>query len=133
MHQSRARYVTEALVKYARNGNGNAEVLGQWAEHYNGGFHAPGSVTLKDLQFEYSMEDDEWGSCIRWWFTIAGELYARGAPIPEEWQYKPGLHPVDADDYQAPLVTGATTDVLMRFVEDIEDDAKRLKAAGEDY
>ena len=63
-----------------------------------------------------------------WWFTVAGELYTRGAPIPEEWRYKPGLHPVDPDDHNAPLVAGAPTDVLMRFIEDVEDDAKRLKA-----
>lgn len=127
------RYITEKLIEHARDGSGNAEVLKQWAEHYNAGFHAPGSVTLKDLQFEYSMEDDGWGSCMRWWFTIAGELYARGAPIPKEWQYKPGLHPIDRDDHNTPLVAGAPTEVLMRFMDDIEDDAKRLKAEGKDY
>jgi hypothetical protein len=68
-----------------------------------------------------------------WWFGIAGELHTRGAPIPEEWKYKPGLHPVDPDDDNAPLVAGAPTEVLMRFMEDIEDDAKRLKAEGKDY
>jgi hypothetical protein len=127
------RYVNEKLCEHARDGSGNAKVLEQWAEHYNAGFHAPGSVTLEDLQFEYSMEDDEWGACMGWWFTIAGELYTRHAPIPEEWQYKPGLHPADPDDHKAPIVAGASTDVLMRLMEDIEDDAKRLKAEGKDY
>jgi hypothetical protein len=27
------------------------------------------------------MEDDEWGACMGWWFTIAGELYTRVAPM----------------------------------------------------
>ena len=70
---------------------------------------------------------------MHWWFAIAGELYTRGEPIPDEWRYKPGIHPVDPDDHNAPLVAGARTEVLMRFMEDIEDDAKRLKAEGKDY
>jgi hypothetical protein len=127
------RYVNEKLTEHARDGSANTEVLKQWAEHYNAGFHEPGSTTLEGLQFEYSLEHDEWSACIGWWFTIAGELYARGAPIPEEWQYKPGTHPVDPDDHNAPLVAGAPTEVLMRFMEDIGDDAKRLKAEGKDY
>jgi hypothetical protein len=45
------RYVNEKLTEHARDGSGNAEVLEQWAKHYNVGFHAPGSVTLEDLQF----------------------------------------------------------------------------------
>jgi hypothetical protein len=27
---------------------------------------------------------DEWGDCTRWWFAIAGELYTRGEPLPDE-------------------------------------------------
>jgi hypothetical protein len=30
-------------------------------------------------------------------------------------------------------VASATTETLMRFMEDIEDDVKRLKAEGKDY
>jgi hypothetical protein len=128
------RYVNEALVKYARNGGDtmDRDVLATWAEHYNAQVYDPGSVTLEDLQFEYSMEDDDWGSCMSWWFTIAGELHTRGAPIPAEWKYQPGLHPVDPDDHKAPIIAGATSEVLLRFMEDIEDDAKRLRAQGKD-
>jgi hypothetical protein len=127
------RYINEKLTEHARKGSGNAEVLKAWAERYNAVVYEPGCVILEDLQFEYSMEDDDWGTCMSWWFTIAGELYSRGAPIPEDWRYQPGLHPVNPDDCNAPLVAGATTDVLMRFMEDIKDDAKRLKADGKDY
>jgi hypothetical protein len=127
------RYVNEKLTEHARDGSGDAEVLKQWSERYNSSLFEPGSVTLKDLQFEYSLEDDEWSACMGWWFGIAGELHTRGAPIPKDWQYKPGLHPVDPDDHNSPLVAGAPTEVLMRFMEDIEDDAKRLKAEGKDY
>jgi hypothetical protein len=65
------------------------------------------------------MEDDEWGAVMHWWFVIAGELYTRGVPIPEDWQYKPGLHPVDFDSRESFIVAGATTEVLMRFMEDV--------------
>ena len=126
------RYVNEKLTEYARDGSGTLQVLEKWSKRYNVSLFAPGSVTLEDLKFEYSLEDDEWGACMGWWFSIAGELHTRGAPIPE-WKYKPGLHPVDPDDDNAPLVAGAPTEVLMRFMEDIEDDAKRLKAEGKDY
>jgi hypothetical protein len=51
------RYVNEKLIEHARDGSGTAEVLKRWAEHYNAGFHEPGSATLEDLQFEYSLEE----------------------------------------------------------------------------
>jgi hypothetical protein len=127
------RYVREKLTEHARDGSGNENVLARWAKHYNAQLYEPSSVTLEDLQFEYSLEDDEWGACMGWWFTIAGELYTRNETLPEEWRYKPGIHPVDPDDHNAPLVACATTEALMRFMEDIEDDVKRLKAEGKDY
>jgi hypothetical protein len=58
--QAGYRYVNERFTEYARDGSGNAEVLKQWSGHYDSAFFEPGSVTLKDLQFEYSLEDDEW-------------------------------------------------------------------------
>ena len=56
--------------------------------------------------------------------------HVRGHPLPEEWEYRPGMQPVDHDDDNAPLVASATTEALMCFMEDIEDDVKRLKAEG---
>ena len=127
------RYVLEKLVEHARDGSGSAEVLKQWADHYNAHFFEPGNVTLQDLEFESSLDDDDWGSVMAWWFAIAGELYTRDEALPEEWQYKPGLHPVDPDDAQAPLVAGAPAEVLFEFMKTIEADATRLKAEGKDY
>jgi hypothetical protein len=126
------RYVNERLIEHARDGDGNAEVLVEWAKFYNACYYEPGEATLADLQFEYSLEDDDWGSAMGWRFTIAGELYARGARIPEEWQYRPGISPVDPDDHHAVIVAAATTETFMRFMEDIEDDVKRLKREGRD-
>jgi hypothetical protein len=40
---------------------------------------------------------------------------------------------VDLDDHHAVIVASATTETLMRFMEDIEDDVKRLKREGRDY
>jgi hypothetical protein len=127
------RYVNEKLTEHARNGSGNKTVLETWAKYYNAQAFEPGSVTREDLELEYSLEDDEWGTCMSWWFTIAGELYTRGETLPEEWKYKPGIHPVDPDDHKAPLIAAATTPTLLGFVEVIEADAKRLKAEGKDY
>lgn len=67
------RYVNEKLIEHARDGSGKKEVLAAWAKHYIAQFYEPGEATRKDLEFEYSLEDDEWGSCMSWWFTIAGE------------------------------------------------------------
>jgi hypothetical protein len=125
------RYVNEAFIEHARDGN--AAVLVEWAKFYSACYYEPGEATLADLQFEYSMEDDNWSMAMGWWFTIADELYTRGARIPEEWQYRPGTSPVDPDDYPAVIVASATTQTLMRFMEDIEDDVRRLKREGRDY
>jgi hypothetical protein len=123
------RYVNEQLIKHACDGDGNAQVLVEWAKFYNACYYEPGEATLADIQFEYSMEDDDWGSAMGWWFTVAGDLYTRGAPIPDEWQYKPGIHPVDPDDRYTAIVASANRETLMRFMEDIEDDVKRLQSA----
>jgi hypothetical protein len=127
------RYVLEKLVEHARDGSGSAEVLKQWADRYNAHFFEPGSVTHQNLEFESSLDDDDWGSVTAWWFAIAGELYTRNEALPEKWKYQPGLHPVDPDDALAPLVAGAPTEVLFEFMKTIEADAKRLKAEGKDY
>jgi hypothetical protein len=76
------RYVSEKLTEHARDGSGNEKVLAKWAKHCNAQLYEPGSVTLEDLQFEYSLEDDEWGACMGWWFAIAGELYTRNETPP---------------------------------------------------
>jgi hypothetical protein len=94
--------------------------------------YEPGEADLNVLQDLYFLEDDDRGDAMSGWFTIAGELHARGTAIPEEWQYRPGLSPVDFEDHKAPLIASATTATLMRFVEDIEDDVKRFKAEGRD-
>jgi hypothetical protein len=127
------RYVNEKLIEHARDGSGDKSVLSVWAQHYHAQVYDPGETTLDDLQFEYSMEDDEWGAAMRWWFTIAGELYTRNETLPEHWKYRPGIHPVDPDDSNAVVVAGATTATLFEFMKTIVADAARLKAEGKDY
>jgi hypothetical protein len=121
------------VSRRSSDGSGNPEVLKKWAEHYNVSFFTPGEADLDTLKSEYSLEDDAWGGAMAWWFAIAGELHVRGAPIPDEWQYHPGVQPVDFDDHRAPVVAAPTTETLMRFMEDVEDDVKRLKREGKDY
>jgi hypothetical protein len=128
-----SRYVNEHLIEHARDGSGNRDVLTTWAKYYNAQVYEPGEVTHEDLEFEYSLEDDNWGSVMAWWFTIAGELYTRNETLPAEWKYEPGIRPVDPDDHKAPLVAGAPTAILFEFMKTIEPDASRLKAEGKDY
>jgi hypothetical protein len=127
------RYVNEQLTEHARDGDGHAKVLMDWAKYYNASYYDPGEVTLDDFQSQYSLEDDDWGTCMEGWFGIAGELYTRYETLPEEWQYKPGLHPVDPDDHHAPMFASAPTAVLFEFMKTIETDAARIKAEGRDY
>jgi hypothetical protein len=60
------RYVNEKLTEHARDGSGDKAVLETWGKHYNASVYDPSSTTLEDLQFEYSMEDDDWGGCRSW-------------------------------------------------------------------
>jgi hypothetical protein len=128
-----SRYVNEQLIEHARDGSGARDVLAVWAKYYNAQVYEPGDVTHEVLEFEYSLDDDEWGSVMAWWFTIAGELYTRNETLPAEWKYEPGIRPVDPDDHKAPLVAAASTAILFEFRKTIELDANRLKAEGKDH
>ena len=128
-----SRYVNERLIEHARDGSGDRDVLTTWAKYYNAQVYEPGEVTDEDLEFEYSLDDDNWGSVMAWWFTIAGELYTRNETLPAEWKYEPGLRPVDPDDHKAPLVAAVPTAILFEFMKTIESDASRLKSEGKDY
>jgi hypothetical protein len=50
---------------------------------------------------------------------VAGELYSRGEPLPREWKYEPGLHPVDPGDIHAPLIAAPSTATLRAFAEEL--------------
>jgi hypothetical protein len=49
------RYVIEKLVEHARDGNGDAKVLMEWAKFYNAAYYEPGEVSLVELRTEYAL------------------------------------------------------------------------------
>lgn len=85
---------------------------------------------------------DSWGSTISAHFDIAETLYRYGAPIPEEWQFSPGLAAQEDFNEEEASYFAAQCDlfmreghysnlvhagnVLMRY-------AAQLRLAGEDY
>jgi hypothetical protein len=87
------RCVNEKLTEHARDGSGDAEVLKQWSERYNSSLFEPGSVTLEDLQFEYSMEDDEWSACMGWWFQSPESSTPAARQSPRNGDTSPGCTP----------------------------------------
>jgi hypothetical protein len=111
------RYLTEKLVEHARDGSGSRDVLEEWAAFYHTAVYEPGEVDLEELRSEYALYGPD--DAREWWFKVAGELYSRGEPLPHEWKYEPGLHPVDPDDIHAPLIAAAATATLRAFAEEL--------------
>jgi hypothetical protein len=70
---------------------------------------------------------------MHWWFAVAGELYTRGEVLPDDWKYRPGISPVDLDDYACMPCAGASTEALRAFGDELDVEARRLKAKGKDY
>jgi hypothetical protein len=118
------RYPIERLVEHARTGEGRAEVLKAWAERYQATVYEPGEVTIDNLRDEYALFFNCPDDAREWWFKVAGELYARGETLPVEWKYQPGLHPVDPDDTNAPLIAGASTETLRAFARQLTDECR---------
>jgi len=58
-----------------------------------------------------------WGDCMHWWFTVAEEMFMRGLPIPETWEYRQSpLGPQnDPDDYATQIVWGLPDGDLLRL------------------
>lgn len=49
-------------------------------------------LSIKSFKNELRLvTSDVWGSPMEAWFECAGHLFKRDAPIPNEWQYNPGI------------------------------------------
>jgi hypothetical protein len=126
------RYLIEKLVEHARDGSGSQTVLEEWAAFYHAVVYEPGEVDLEELCTEYALHFDGSDDAREWWFKVAGELYARGEPLPDEWKYEPGLHPVDPDDIHAPLIAAASTATLRAFAEELIAEVGNKNEPGEE-
>ena len=94
---------------------------------------------LKSLKQEFRMshDGDTWGNTMRWWFTIADEIYfnRENIRVPNEWQFKPSpMGPSnDPDDYVTNVVKEADDDSLLAFGKIINRYASLLKRNEMDY
>lgn len=56
--------------------------------------------TINEFKKEYRLTcTDTWGHAMDIWFDIASHLWQRKLPIPTQWQYRPGIDPVETDSY----------------------------------
>ena len=87
-----------------------------------------------DLKAEYNLDSsDPWGTCMAWWFAVAGEMFERGLWVPEEWRYWPSPPARDPDQYEAEICMRAGDAALSRFGDVLNRYASRLKKAGKSY
>jgi hypothetical protein len=55
-------------------------------------------TTIQEFKVELrTMGDDPWGVAMLAFFECAGQLHSRKVAIPEDWEYTPGLCPIDKD------------------------------------
>jgi|SRR5215472_1875449 len=93
-------------------------------------------LTARDLmaEFRISADGDWWGNTMGWWFAVAGEMWERGLPIPDSWQYRPSpFGGRDPDAYETEPCERATDHALILFGRALHRYAGILKKAGQDY
>lgn len=78
---------------------------------------------------------DKWGSAMMLFFDCASELYARGADIPPEWGYSPGLcdDPREEESYFYDIFKETEIDSLIRLGNILNRLCNIYKAQGLDY
>lgn len=60
---------------------------------------------MKLKQFKHELRgnynSDKWGEVMAAWFECAAHLWMKGANVPYEWQYSPGMtnNPIDKESY----------------------------------
>lgn len=78
-------------------------------------------MTIQDLKSEMRLCDfahDPWGTAMSWHFAVAEQLhFTRATPVPEAWQFKPGMSYEDQDfeGYEIEFVRLASDEVLVAF------------------
>lgn len=81
-----------------------------------------------------SHDGDAWGTCMLAFFGLADYMHSKGYPIPDSWQYRPGLS-MDPDDYiynECRRLRLSATQCL-RLGRILERWHSILKARGKDY
>lgn len=87
--------------------------------------------------YRLTNDGDAWGSCMKWWFTIADEIYFNrdNLSVPDDWQFRPSpLGPSNEEgDYEADECKAASDEDLMAMGGLMHRLAGILKAKGLDY
>lgn len=97
-----------------------------------------GFYSLKGWKSEYRLQADRgdaWGSAMIAFFTLANELYMRGADIPSEWGYSPGMvdDPREPEDYFYDMFRMTGEFMLLEIGNLLHRYTEHLKYHGEDY
>lgn len=94
-------------------------------------------LTLDDLKAEYRLSGDAgdpWGTCMAWWFAVAGEMFERGLNVPDDWHYRPGAGGGrDPDSSEGEICLEASDEALEAFGGVLCRLYGILKAKGLDY
>jgi hypothetical protein len=94
------------------------------------------TLSASDLMAELraGADGDWWGTTMSWWFAVAGEMWERSLPIPDEWRYRPSpFGGKDPDAFEAEICEQATDEALRLFGRAMNRYAAILKKAGKDY
>lgn len=77
---------------------------------------------------------DRYGSATMWLFGVCAALDARGADIPDEWDYRPGAGRLDRpESFQDEACWHADTQELLHVGRLMHELRRRLEAAGYAY
>jgi hypothetical protein len=80
---------------------------------------------------------DAYGNAMMAWWAVCDELNFRGAPIPDEWRYRPGGFGItDIRDITCPLGQAAASEhvnALLYAGEVLRRAVKKIRDRGDDY
>lgn len=92
---------------------------------------------VRKIVSELYDKGDPWGSTMCALFDVAGELHFRSAPIPTEWEYRPGGtsdgDPREEESAYYEDFKMADTEALVKLGRVLDRHSGRIRAAGRDY
>lgn len=97
-------------------------------------------MSIKDLEFEYSLTDDTWEDNLSWMFAVADALWHTDSSlIPAEWEFRHAPSGCDWSedslDFPDSVVhdAGATGEELLAFGQMLNAKDKAFRWAGVNY
>jgi hypothetical protein len=94
-------------------------------------------ITWRGMMQEFRLGDfgDAWGTTMGAWFSVACELYNRGANVPDAWKFRPAATsgPQEVDEWWQEVFADASDADILRFGRVLTRYARILEKAGKDY